>query len=288
MKLTFGVIGPGKVGSSLVMVLGSAGLACAGVCGGAHAAVKAAELGVPHLGMAQLARAADIIFICTPDRAISQAAAALAEEIAQSGIDVRGKYAYHVSGSAGTDKLAALAVLGMETGSLHPLQSFAAPRADLKNIGMAADGTEKARGLAVKLAELCGASAFIVPPEERAAYHAAACFCSNYVVTAVALAQGLLARWTADENAAFKLLLPLFNGTAQNLLAAQTAGAALTGPIARGDTATLAAHIKALPQEFLPVYAAMGLATVKLALKNGSIGQSAAAEMEKLLTEANK
>ena len=288
MDLTFGVTGAGKVGASFVKAFCAAGLRCAGIYGGAYADKKAKALGVPLVTPCEMAQRADVIFICVPDRAIAEAAEALAAETVRSGIDVRGKFVYHVSGSARCDVLAPLTKLGMEVGSLHPLQSFAAPRDSLANIGMAVDGTPKAQDLGAELARLVGATPFNVPAEERAAYHAAACFCSNYTVTVVALAQKLLSRWTASEEEAFKLLLPLFNGTANNLQNADTAGQALTGPIARGDAVTVKAHLAALPQEFLSAYCALGRETVKLAAENGSITPSAAAEMESLLTEATK
>ena len=288
MDLTFGVTGAGKVGASFVKTFCAAGLRCTGIYGGAYADKKAKLLGVPLVTPGEMAQRADIIFICVPDRAIGEAAEALAAEAVRSGIDVRGKFVYHVSGSAQCNVLAPLDKLGMEVGSLHPLQSFAAPRDSLANIGMAVDGTPKAQALAKDLARLAGAVPFNVPAEERAAYHAAACFCSNYAVTVVALAQKLLSRWTASEGEAFKLLLPLFNGTANNLQNADTAVQALTGPIARGDAVTVKAHLAALPQEFLSAYCALGKETVKLAAENGSITPSAAAEMESLLTEATK
>lgn len=288
MSLKFGVIGPGRVGASLVKAFGAAGLTCTGVYGGACADVKAKALGVELVTQAALAQGADVIFICVPDRAIALAAQSLADEIAKSGTDVCGKFVYHVSGSSQLDVLNPLAGLGMETGSLHPLQSFAAPRENLAGIGMAVDGTPKAQQLARKLAKLLGASAFNVPAAERAAYHAAACFCSNYVVSAVALAQKLLSRWTADEAEAFRLLLPLFEGTAQNLKNAHMAGEALTGPIARGDVVTVKAHLASLPPEFLPAYIVLGRAAMQLAAQNQSISQSAQAELECLFTEALK
>lgn len=287
MDLTFGVTGAGRVGASFVKTFCAAGLRCAGIYGGAYADKKAKLLGVPLVTPGEMAQRADVIFICVPDRAIAEAAEALAAEAVRRGIDMRGKFVYHVSGSAQVSVLAPLAALGMEVGSLHPLQSFAAPRDNLADIGMAVDGTPKAQALANDLARLAGAVPFNVPAEERAAYHAAACFCSNYAVTVVALAQKLLSRWAQSEEA-FKLLLPLFNGTANNLQNADTAVQALTGPIARGDAVTVKAHLAALPQEFLSAYCALGRETVKLAAENGSITPSAAAEMESLLTEATK
>lgn len=289
MDLTFGVVGPGKVGGSLVRAFTAAGLKCAGVYGGAIADVRAAELAVPCFSNAGgLLALADAVFICVPDRVINEAAETLAAAAKSTGVDVKGKFFYHVSGSTGLDELAPLAALGAETGSLHPLQSFAEVRGSLSGIGMAVDGSEKAKTLAEELARLCGAVPFTVPPNERAAYHAAACFCSNFTVTVVALAESLLSRWTADKEAAHKLLLPLFTGTAQNLTHAQEAHEALTGPIARGDAATVARHLRALPKELIPVYAALARETINIALAGGSIDESAAAEMKGLLTEANK
>ena len=288
MDLTFGVTGAGNVGASFVKAFCAAGLCCAGIYGGAYADKKAKLLGVPLVTPGEMAQSADVIFICVPDRAIGEAAEALAAEVVRSGIDVQGKFAYHVSGSAQCDVLASLTKLGMETGSLHPLQSFAAPRDSLADIGMAVDGTPKAQALANYLARLAGAVPFNVPAEERAAYHAAACFCSNFTVTVTALAEKLLLRWTEDEETAHRLLVPLLAGTAANLASAENAGAALTGPISRGDAVTVAGHLKVLPQEFLSAYGALGKETVKLAAENGSITPSAAAEMENLLTEATK
>ena len=94
---------------------------------------------------------------------------------------------------------------------------------------MAVDGSAKAQELGFKLARLSGAAAFKVPQKERALYHAAACFCSNFTVTVTALAEKLLLRWTEDEETAHRLLVPLLAGTAANLASAENAGAALTG-----------------------------------------------------------
>ena len=154
MDLSFGVAGPGRVGMSLAEAFAAAGLSCTGVYGGTHAKARAAELGVRHFN--------------EPLGLI--AAESMAKAAAQAGLDVCGKYFYHVSGSAGLDELAPLKTLGAETGSLHPLQSFAAPVKSLVGIGMAVDGSAKAQELGFKLARLSGAAAFKVPQKERALY----------------------------------------------------------------------------------------------------------------------
>ena len=107
MDLFFGVAGPGRVGMSLAKAFAAAGLSCAGVYGGTHAKARAAELGVRHFNEPLgLVAAADVIFICVPDRFINEAAESMAKAAAQAWLDVRGKYFYHVSGSAGLDELA--------------------------------------------------------------------------------------------------------------------------------------------------------------------------------------
>ena len=109
MDLTFGVTGAGKVGASFVKAFCAAGLRCAGIYGGAYADKKAKLLGVPLVTPGEMAQRADVIFICVPDRAIGEAAKNLAAEAVRSGIDVHGKFVYHVSGSAQCDVLAPLA-----------------------------------------------------------------------------------------------------------------------------------------------------------------------------------
>lgn len=148
MDLSFGVAGPGRVGMSLAKAFAAAGLSCAGVYGGVHAKARAAELGVRHFNEPLgLVAAADVIFISVPDRFINEAAESMAKAAAQAGLDVCGKYFYHVSGSAGLDELAPLKALGAETGSLHPLQSFAAPVKALRELAWRWTAAQRRRSL---------------------------------------------------------------------------------------------------------------------------------------------
>ena len=148
---------------------------------------------------------------------------------------------------------------------------------------MALDGDSEAQDAGKKLVKLFGGKAFSVPAAERAAYHAAACICSNYAVAVEAMAAQLMARWTGSNEAAWEALLPLFKGTAANLQATQNPAAVLTGPIARGDVSTVAKHLAALPAAVIPAYCSLGLATTSLALANGTIDENAADELRNLL-----
>ena len=168
-------------------------------------------------------------------------------------------------------------------GSLHPLQSFAGGATQLAGVYMAVDGDEAACEAATAIATALGGHPFRVPAAERAAYHAAACICSNYAVAVEALAQRLMSHWLGDEAAAWQALLPLFKGTAANLERTASPRTALTGPIARGDVTTVAKHLAVLPPELLEAYCSLGLATTKLALANGTIDKEVAAELTQLL-----
>ena len=194
-----------------------------------------------------------------------------------------GKIFLHCSGSMGLEALAPLQREGAHVGSLHPLQSFAGGATELAGVYMAMDGDEAACAAAQQIAATMGGHPFQVPAAERAAYHAAACICSNYAVAVEALAQRLMGRWLGDEAAAWQALLPLFKGTAANLERTASPRTALTGPIARGDVTTVAKHLAVLPPELLDAYCSLGLATIKLALANGTIDKEVAVELTQLL-----
>ena len=227
---------------------------------------------------AKLWQAADVLLLAVPDRLIGT----VAEELAQS-VTPAAKVVLHVSGSVRLEPLAPFTQLGAHVGSLHPLQSFAGGNTQLTGVYMALDGDSEAQDAGKKLVELFGGKAFSVPAEERAAYHAAACICSNYAVAVEAMAVQLMARWTGSNEAAWEALLPLFKGTAANLQATQNPAAVLTGPIARGDVSTVAKHLAALPAAVIPAYCSLGLATTSLALANGTIDENAADELRNLL-----
>ena len=220
----------------------------------------------------------EVIFLTVPDRKIADVAQAIA-----STENVEGKIFLHCSGSLGLDPLQVLAESGAHCGSLHPLQSFAGGTTQLQGVYMAIDGNETAQEKAKEIVELLGGNSFHVPAKERAAYHAAACFCSNYAVTVEALAQKLMSRWTGSEEKAWQALLPLFKGTASNLQTAKKAGTVLTGPVARGDITTIQKHSQALPTEYLSIYRSLCLASTQIALSNETIDEQTASQLQMLM-----
>lgn len=278
-----GIIGGGKVGSCLAGYLKAAGQLWAITGASAeHCQRLAEQFAVACCDNDKLAEQADVILITVPDRIIGTVAQAIAERNSS----LQNKIFLHCSGSLGLEPLACLKECGAHVGSLHPLQSFAGGAADLKGVYMAVDGDFEALAAAEQLAQVFGGISFRVPAAERAAYHAAACICSNYAVAVEALAQKLMSRWTGSDEAAWQALLPLFKGTSANLLGSANPGTVLTGPIARGDVETVTKHLAVIPKELNEVYCSLGLAAVQLALANGTIDWETKQQFDLLLGQS--
>jgi len=177
----------------------------------------------------------------------------------------------HASGSADPPALAGLRSLGHAAGTFHPLVPLSDPArapALLRDAWIGLDGDDAARARGRALADALGAHTLDIPAGRKPLYHAAAVIASNYAVTLVATGADLLARCGLEPDAAVRALLPLLQGTLANL-ATLGVPEALTGPLSRGDTGTVArhlAHLDAVAPEAAALYRALGLATVPIAL----------------------
>ncbi|MGA9371593.1 MAG: DUF2520 domain-containing protein [Solirubrobacterales bacterium] len=214
---------------------------------------KAAELAgidVRLVGRDETVDGVGAVLLCVPDDAILEACA----WIAASAPPLVG----HVSGASTLDVLAPARERGASTFSLHPLQSFADGATAVAGTSAAIAGADQAGlSFARSLGEALGMRPFEVPEESRAAYHAAAAIASNLLVALEESAAELVERLGIED--ARELLAPLVMRTAANW--AELGPAALTGPIARGDRATIERHRAALAEsapELLPVYDALG------------------------------
>jgi predicted short-subunit dehydrogenase-like oxidoreductase (DUF2520 family) len=192
---------------------------------------------------------ADLILLAVPDGAIGPLAAGLAEN---ADLHWRGKVVLHHAGALGPQELEPLGRRGTAVGVLHPLQSLGdSPLASTLLRGSRAriEGQPKARAAARRLARDLG----MVPlsldaplsTEERTIYHAAAAMVSNDLIALLDAGCGLLEHLGMSRRSALEALGPLARGTLQQ---AEGSGfrAALTGPVARGDIDTVAAHLRVL------------------------------------------
>jgi predicted short-subunit dehydrogenase-like oxidoreductase (DUF2520 family) len=187
--------------------------------------------------------------LCVPDGEIAAAAATVP----------RGPLVAHCSGATGLDVLAP-----HEGFLLHPLMTVTGPETRLAGAGCAIDGTtQRALDTARAVADRLGLRAVEIADIDRAAYHAAASIASNFLVTLEAAAERLAA--TAGVERA--LLAPLVAATVENWRELGPERA-LTGPIARGDEATVARQRDAVAErapELLELFDALTAATRRLA-----------------------
>jgi len=195
----------------------------------------------------------DMVLLCVPDAAIADAAAALTV--------VPGRLVGHCSGATGLQPLTAA---GHEALSLHPLMTVTGPQATFAGAGAAIDGaTDHALAVARAVALALRLHPVRIGEEDRVAYHAAASIASNFVVTLQDAAERLLTTAGAPRD----LLVPLVRAAVENW-AATGGERALTGPIARGDDATVAAQRDAVAlrtPELLDLFDALAGATRALA-----------------------
>jgi predicted short-subunit dehydrogenase-like oxidoreductase (DUF2520 family) len=170
---------------------------------------------------------AELVLLCVPDRAIAEVAAAVSP----------GPWLAHVSGAT---PLAALDPHVRRFG-VHPLQTFTrrrgAEQLDGAFAAVSAE-TDEARELGLWLARTLGLEPFTLADSKRGAYHAGAAIASNYLVTLRRAAGSLLDAAGAPPQA----LDPLMRRTIENDFE-------LTGPIERGDWATVDAHVAAIRAE---------------------------------------
>jgi predicted short-subunit dehydrogenase-like oxidoreductase (DUF2520 family) len=146
------------------------------------------------------------------------------------------------------------------------------------------EGTPRAEETADRLARAVGLRPFRLAPKAKPLYHAAAVFASNYFVVVAAVAQRLLRHAGLSDADAWAALRPLVAGTLENMASADPR-AALTGPVARGDAATILRHLYALTADDAKLYQSLGRAALELARKSGMPENTAARVADALATD---
>jgi predicted short-subunit dehydrogenase-like oxidoreductase (DUF2520 family) len=195
----------------------------------------------------------------------------LAETLAAARAITPDHVVLHLSGVQGQEALGPLVTSRAALGSLHPLQTIVEPErtpARLKGAWAAVEGMPRAVEAAERLAQDVGMRPFRIATKAKAIYHAGAVFASNYLVVVEAMAQRLLRHAGLTDADAWAALRPLVEGTLENLSRAEPKDA-LTGPVARGDTATIVRHIASLTLDDGKLYRALGRAALELAQKRG-------------------
>jgi predicted short-subunit dehydrogenase-like oxidoreductase (DUF2520 family) len=194
----------------------------------------------------------DVVVIATPDDAVARVAAAIAP--------VETTVVLHMSGALGLD------VLGphRRRGSLHPLVPL--PSAEVGRVRLRSGITFAVAGdpVATTLGRALGGRCIEIDDDHRAAYHAAACIAANHLVALL----GQVERVAASAGLGVDAFLPLAAAALQDVADLGPA-AALTGPAARGDEATLARHRAALAADEVAAYDA-GVAQARRLARHAS------------------
>lgn len=227
---------------------------------GRRAAAGEASAEVRHL-----LSSADTIFLATPDDAIVPLAQLLATHLPD---DRRGLRTWlHTSGALGWETLSPLHQVGEHVGSLHPLQTIPAeaPPEIFHGALAAIDASDPAgHAVAAGIARALGMHPVAVPGALRPLYHTAAWFASGAAVLLVAEARRLMETAGIPAPDAARGVAAL----AERAIATATGNdfaSAVTGPLVRGDAATIRRHLEALRRQapdLLPAYRALALATL--------------------------
>ncbi len=272
------IVGAGRVGLALATALHRAGAADALTLSGRRDAPPAHPLldgGAPAAAWlgASYAVPADAagVLLAVPDRAIPDVVARLADSVLPPGIPF-----LHAGGSLDAGALAPLRALGHPVGSVHPLAAVADPVAGAERLRGASFGVEgdgAARGLALAIVAACGGTPLEVAAGGKPLYHAAAVFASNYAVALLSVAERLMERAGVPAESARPALAALVAGAVANV-AERGPAAALTGPVARGDDATVALHLARLSGDERALYSLLGREALALAAAAGLDGNA--------------
>lgn len=286
-KQKVGFIGAGKVGTALATTLFKGGYPVVAVANNnISVSEKLADL-VPGCHVfktaQEVANTAEHVFITTPDDSIPTVASELTWRPEQNVV--------HCSGAASIDILDPAKKSGAMVGSFHPCQAFASVDQAIKNLPGSTFAIE-AQGplldILKEMASTIGCDWIVLKPGNKALYHAAAVFASNYFVTLLKVATDLFQNFDVPTAQSTKVLMPLIQGNIKNI---NTIGlpSCLTGPIARGDVSTIEKHIYALNKEepsLLKIYAELGLQTIPIALEKGTLDEKVSETLQILLKKA--
>jgi len=258
-KGTLALVGPGRAGTTIALALCAQGFRAVSVAGRAVDAAStlaaAACLDAEPRFVAQASAGATLVVIATPDAAIESVATALAPSLEPDSLVV------HLAGSRGTDVFADLRRRrpDVRVGALHPLQSMPSTSASLDRLpgSWAAIAGDDA---VIDLAQRLELRPFRVADADRERYHAAAVVASNHLVALL----GQVERLAADASVPFDAFAPLVDASVANAFELGPR-AALTGPVARGDLATVERHLASMDPGERDAYRALAREAARLA-----------------------
>ena len=289
MAKTLNIIGSGRVGRACARMWAKAGVfAIQDVL--TRSRESAAEA-VKFIGAGRAAgsleemRRADVWMIATRDDAIAPSC----KSLAASGKVAPGDIVFHVSGSLPSSDLQAVRDKGALTASVHPIKTFTDAGKAVESFPgtyCGAEGDAEALAVLKPAFERVGAKIFDIAPELKSIYHAGGVFACNYLSALMEAAVRAHEKAGIPRAASLAALEPLVRETIDAIFEHGPARA-LTGPISRGDTATVErqlARVRAWDRDIGELYRGLGLLAVALAESDQRLDARRAADLRAALT----
>lgn len=249
MKLKLSVIGCGRLGKTLAFLLAKTKLVCIQEVVNSNRAN--AEEAVAFIGQGRACdsikqlKPADVYLIATPDDSIEP----MSQQLAKQTLPFKASVVFHCSGLLSSECLNSLAQRGCYTASIHPLFSFSNPLIDVEvftGTYCSFEGNKFALEKLLPIFRAIDSPLFLIKKNDKALYHAASVFASNYLVTLVSMAEVCYKKAGLSGKLAKTITQALMAQTLNKIQYLDESSAALTGPLQRGDRSTLKKHLQAL------------------------------------------
>ncbi|GAA1665024.1 MULTISPECIES: Rossmann-like and DUF2520 domain-containing protein [Streptomyces] len=285
-RLTVGVVGAGRVGPALAASLRLAGHRPVAASGVSDASVRRAAALLPEVPIvppSEVLARAELVLLTVPDDALPELIAGLTE----TGAVRPGQLLVHTSGRYGVSVLEPALRAGALPLALHPVMTFTGTSVDVQRLAGCSFGVtapEELRLAAEALVIEMGGEPEWIAEESRPLYHAALAIGANHLTTLVAQSLELLR--ASGVEAPDRMLGPLLGAALDNAL--RSGDAALTGPVARGDAGTVAAHVAELRRHAphaVAGYLAMARTTADRALAHGLLKPELAEDLLGVLSD---
>jgi len=282
------IIGCGRAAGSLAQLWKQA--ACVGIGGIMNRSDESSLRAVKKLGdgtaLSSLKAfdAARYWLIGTSDGQI----AGVADELARVPIELQGSVVFHLCGRHGTDILSPLQARGCKIAAIHPVRSLTHERIsveDFEGTACVAEGGEESLEALRLLFQSIGGVWMPVRDIDRGLYHAAVSIISNVTKAVAWKAQNWLVSAGLDADMAVAVTHTLLSSTMEDV-ARSGASQSITGPVVRGDTSTIEAHLLALEaghREDVDVYRVLARTVLELARERGDLDAVTLTRFEALL-----
>jgi predicted short-subunit dehydrogenase-like oxidoreductase (DUF2520 family) len=229
-------------------------------------------------------RGADVWMIATRDDAIVSSCVTLAA----SGKVTPDDIVFHVSGATPSSDLKAVKEKGALVASVHPIKTFADAGQAVETFAgtyCSAEGDAEALKVLRPAFERIGANVFDIEPGMKPIYHAGGVFACNYLAALIEAALRAHEKAGIPRDVSLAALEPLVRETVDAIFERGPARA-LTGPISRGDAATVARQLVKVRQwnrELGDLYRSLGLLAVDLAEADRRLDARRAADLRAAL-----